>query len=120
MNKSALATGRSGKGSDDAQQTPPHPGPVPFAPLEGDVRTILTTIAHLLTTANWASVLPSIVDAAEREPALDRARGELPPDADLSALTATLMGPLFYRRWFSREPVDPEFVETIVALVLKS
>jgi hypothetical protein len=67
------------------------------------VRTILTTIAHLLATANWVSVLPSIVDAAEREPALaevhrqirhghaaplravldrGRSRGELPSDAD--------------------------------------
>ena len=102
--------------------------------LHGDLTAILTNIAHLLATANWASVLPSIVDSAERDPAfadihsqiqrghaaplrevLERAatRGELPPNADRSTIVAALLGPLFYRRWFSREPIDDEFVQTI-------
>ena len=102
--------------------------------LQGDLTAILTSIAHLLETANWASVLPSIVDTAERDPAfadihgeiqrghaaplrevLKRAatRGELPPDADPSTIVATLLGPLFYRRWFSREPIDDTFVREI-------
>jgi hypothetical protein len=38
--------------------------------------------------------------------------------ADLSAITAALLGPLFYRRWFSREPVDDKFVDLIVRAVL--
>jgi AcrR family transcriptional regulator len=103
--------------------------------LEGDLTAILTNIAHLLETANWSSVLPSIVDTAERDPefadihsqiqrghaaplreALDRAvdRGELPIDADLSTLVAALLGPLFYRRWFSREAIDGRFVKAII------
>ena len=47
---------------------------------------------------------------------LDRAvhAGELPTDADLSTLVAALLGPLFYRRWFSREAIDAAFVKTIV------
>jgi AcrR family transcriptional regulator len=102
--------------------------------LEGDVTAILTSIAHLLETANWSSVLPSIVDAAERDPGfadihsriqrghaaplrevLERAatRGELPPHADLSTIVAALLGPLFYRRWFSREPIDDKFIQEI-------
>jgi AcrR family transcriptional regulator len=36
--------------------------------LEGDVTAILTNISQLLWTARWSSVLPSIVDVAERDP----------------------------------------------------
>jgi AcrR family transcriptional regulator len=99
--------------------------------LEGDLTAILTNIAHLLQTANWSAVLPSIIDSAERDPefaelvsqiqrghatplreALQRAtrKGELPARTDLSTTVAALLGPLFYRRWFSREPIDDEFV----------
>lgn len=107
--------------------------------LEGDVAAILADIAHLLGTARWASVLPSIIDAAERDPAfaevhrgiqhghaaplrevLQRAvdRGELPPAANLSSMIAGLLGPLFYRRWFSREPLDDQFLTIVAAIVL--
>ena len=104
--------------------------------LEADLRAILTNIAVLLQTANWASVLPSIVDLAEREPefadvhrriqhghaaplreVLHRgiSRGVLPAQSDIPAISAALLGPLFYRRWFSREPIDDEFVEKIIS-----
>jgi AcrR family transcriptional regulator len=107
--------------------------------LEGDLTAILTNIAHLLETANWSSVLPSIVDIAERDPefadihsqiqrghaaplreVLDRAvhRGELPAEVDLPTLVAALLGPLFYRRWFSREAIDDRFVEAIINRVI--
>jgi AcrR family transcriptional regulator len=103
--------------------------------LEGDLRAILTNIAGLLETARWSSVLPSIVDVAEHDPefadlhrriqrghaapvraALDRAarRKEIAPTTDRDAVAGALLGPLFYRRWFSREPIDPGFVELIV------
>ena len=107
--------------------------------LEGDVRAMLTNLAELLVTARWSSILPSIVDVAERDPeiaevhgrlqhwhaaplraALERAalRGEIPPEADLSAIAAALRGPLYFRRWFSREPIDDSFVDLIVQGVL--
>ncbi|WP_010499725.1 TetR/AcrR family transcriptional regulator [Paenibacillus elgii] len=109
--------------------------------LEGDVTAILIEIAHLLPTANWSFVLPSIVDTAERNPefaeihsriqrghaaplreVLQRAvgRGELSADADVSTIVAALLGPLFYRRWFSREPIDDQFVQAIIKRVLAS
>jgi AcrR family transcriptional regulator len=118
----------------DGNQEPPDTG---F--LEGDVRAILTELADLLVTARWSSILPSIVDAAERDPeiaevhsrlqrwhaaplraALERGvrRGELPPDADLGAIAAALRGPLYFRRWFSREPLDDGFVDLIVQAAL--
>ena len=109
--------------------------------LEGDLTAILSNIAQLLGTARWASILPSIVDVAERDPnfaeihstiqrghaapikqALDRAaaRGEIPAKADRSAMAAALMGPLFYRRWFSREPIDHRFIESLIQSVVRS
>ena len=104
--------------------------------LEADLRAILTNIAVLLQTANWASVLPSIVDLAEREPEFADVHrriqhghaaplrevlrrgirsGALPAQIDIAATSAALLGPLFYRRWFSREPIDDEFVEKIIS-----
>jgi len=109
--------------------------------LEGDATAILTNIGHLLGTARWSSVLPSIVDVAERDPefadihrriqhghaaplreVIDRAvgRGEIAATCDRSTMIAGLMGPLFYRRWFSREPIDEQFVTRIVRSVIGS
>lgn len=107
--------------------------------LEGDLVSIATTIAQLLGEARWASILPSIVDVAERDPdfaeihsaiqrghaapiraALERAvtRGEVSPVLDPDAVAALLLGPLFYRRWFARQPTDKPFVAAIVGAAL--
>lgn len=107
--------------------------------LEGDITALLTSIAKLLSTARWSSVLPSIIDAAERDPDIAKIhsriqmghaipfqeviaramrRGEMPKTADSKALIATLLGPLFYRRWFSREPLDDKFVKGIIKNVM--
>jgi AcrR family transcriptional regulator len=128
-NRSALVIDACSR-MTDGQEAPPDTGS-----LEGDLRAILADIADLLGTARWSSILPSIVDAAEHDPefagihsriqhghaaplraALDRAaiRGQIPPAADRNAIAAALLGPLFYRRWFSREQIDAEFVEMII------
>jgi AcrR family transcriptional regulator len=128
-NRSALVIDACSR-MTDGQQAPPDTGS-----LEGDLGAILADIADLLGTARWSSILPSIVDAAEHDPefagihsriqhghaaplraALDRAgvRGEIPPAADRNAIAAALLGPLFYRRWFSREQIDAEFMELII------
>lgn len=91
-----------------------------------------------LRGAQWASVLPSIIDAAERHPGVARVqaalhtelmspvvavveraqrRGELPPGRPPVEIVASLVGPLFYRRWFSKEPVDGEFVTRLLETV---
>jgi len=109
--------------------------------LSGDLVAILTFIADQLQTANWAPVLPSIVDLAEREPrfadvhsriqhghaaplreVLQRAidADQLSAEADLPTIVAGLLGPLFYRRWFSREAIDQRFIETIVERALSA
>jgi AcrR family transcriptional regulator len=107
--------------------------------LKGDVKAILTNIADLLGTARWSSIVPSIVDVAEHDPtfadlhstiqrghaaplrsALDRAamRGEISPEVDRETVIAALLGPLFYRRWFSRERIDSKFLELIIETAL--
>jgi AcrR family transcriptional regulator len=107
--------------------------------LEGDVTAILANLGHLLGTARWSSVVPSIVDVAERDPefaavhgtiqrghaaplraVIERAaaRGLIPMETDPSSMISALIGPLYYRRWFSREPIDDQFVKTIVSNVM--
>jgi AcrR family transcriptional regulator len=107
--------------------------------LEGDLTALLADTGHLLSTARWSSVVPSIVDVAERDPefaevhakiqrghaialrkVLERAagRGELPATADRAVMVSALIGPLYYRRWFSREPIDDQFVQAIVRNVI--
>lgn len=106
---------------------------------EADVMALLTGIATLLATARWSSVVPSIIDAAERDPELAHIHsriqmghtaplhaviaravrnGDIPASTDPSDMIAALVGPLFYRRWFSREPLDEAFVRSIVRTAL--
>jgi hypothetical protein len=99
------------------------------------LRVLAADVAHRLRTARWASVLPSIVDAAERDAELARMharlhaelisvfravaeraqkRGELSRGRQPADVVAAVLGPLFYRRWFSREPLDERFVRAVV------
>jgi len=49
-----------------------------------------------------------------------RQRGELPADVEPGELTAAIAGPLFYRRWFSRQKIDDAFVRRVVERALRS
>ena len=105
--------------------------------LSEDLRLLLRTIRDDLQQA-WASVLPSIVDAAERDPlvrslqsslheryaapfdtVLRRARERDEPVGSLVAAqpVAMLIGALYYRRWFSREPLDERALEDLQVVV---
>ncbi|WP_210162976.1 TetR/AcrR family transcriptional regulator [Pleomorphomonas oryzae] len=107
--------------------------------LRADIAALMAALGEALTTARWTSVLPSIIDAGERAPEMADmyrrlqqgysapfetvirrgiARGELPADTDVAALVAALIGPLFYRRWFSREPLTEGFVREIIRLAV--
>jgi AcrR family transcriptional regulator len=104
--------------------------------LRGDLTLLAGNLARALRTARWPCILPSIIDAAERDPevadmharlhaghvnpfrvVVERAQkgGELPRGLDPSEVLAAVIGPLFYRRWFSREPLDDRFVKGVVA-----
>jgi AcrR family transcriptional regulator len=103
--------------------------------LGGDFRALAIRLATQLNSARWPAILPSMIDAAERDPkfakfqtqlqagfsdayrtAITRAkaRGEDIGDCDAALLIASIMGPLFFRRWFSREPIDDAVVEGVV------
>jgi AcrR family transcriptional regulator len=103
--------------------------------VRGDLLELATTIAGRLRTKNFSSVLPSVIDAAERDPEIEavhtrihaailaplysaiergKKRGELPRKCAASEIVASVVGPLFYRRWFSREPLDDGFVKGVV------
>ncbi|WP_407687561.1 TetR/AcrR family transcriptional regulator [Mycobacterium sp. HUMS_1102779] len=84
------------------------------------------------------SGLSSIIDAAERDPdvakvhaaqhaelmsplvaVVERAqkRGELTSHRSAGEIVASLVGPLFFRRWFSKEPIDDDFVTRLLDAV---
>jgi AcrR family transcriptional regulator len=114
-------------------------GNEPVAPdtgsLKGDLSALLVGLAHELKTARWTSVVPSIIDAAERDPELaklhatiqasfsrpfmavierGKKNGEMKTSQDTSEIVASILGPFFYRRWFSGEKMDDRFVKTII------
>jgi AcrR family transcriptional regulator len=113
-------------------------GSKPEAPdtgsLKSDLETLAIGIASRLSLP-WATVLPSLIDAAERDKeiaglqsqihgqmrnafvvVIDRARrrNEVSRTQDTSEMVASILGPLFYRRWFSRETINEHFVKSIV------
>jgi AcrR family transcriptional regulator len=103
--------------------------------LRGDLTELAGSMASRLRSRNFSSVLPSVIDAAERDPAIatvyarlhagimaplyavierGKQRGELPRKCVPSEVVAAIVGPLFYRRWFSRETLDDAFVKGVV------
>lgn len=107
--------------------------------LKGDLEALATDLAEQLHLARWPAMLPSIIDAAERDPELatlhanlhaalmtpfmtvaerGQARGDFPAGVTPTELTASVVGPLFYRRWFSKEPIGSDFVTSVVLRAL--
>jgi AcrR family transcriptional regulator len=102
----------------------------------GDIDALVVALASYLRTAPLTKILPSIVDAGEHDikiakllqvqvrscimapfyEVIERAqkKAEIGKDQDASHLIARIVGPLFFRRWFSGEPLDDNFVRAIV------
>ena len=118
-------------------------GPVAVMSVTDDLRAdlvdFLSVLEHTLHQSDFGAVLPTVVDGAERsEQMADLARaaasqrreqlaerlrlaqrdGALANEADLDLLISLLVGPIFYRRFFSRQPFDPAFVPALVDQVL--
>lgn len=119
-----------------------HIPPLPVAD-EGDLRSdllaILRSVQATITSPELSRVLPSLVEAAERDgeleqlfrdfgqerrramrAAMDRAqaRGELRPDADFDLLADVVVGPLFFRRLVQRVPLGDDYPERLLNLLL--
>lgn len=108
--------------------------------LANDLSILAERVADQLNNATWPSVLPSIIDAAERDPEIARLhasmhagnmqpfyaaieaarlRGEIAASSDAGMLVSAIVGPLFYRRWFSKEAIDGAFVAFVVSQALR-
>jgi AcrR family transcriptional regulator len=104
-----------------------------------DLITLLTRLTDGLTTSPWARILPSLIDAAERDVdiaafhreltshrrvpirtvlQLGQQRGDVPAEADLDYVIDLLSAPLFYRRFIYHAENDRSLVEHIVDDVL--
>ena len=116
----------------------------PPVPDTGSIKSDLEQLACRVAVRfgeRWATVMPSIIDAAERDKDLaalqagihaqmraafvtviERAqkRGELSPSQDAKELVAGILGPILYRRFFSREPLDEVFAKNVVGRLLGS
>ena len=115
----------------------------PLVPDTGKLRTDLEALAVGATMRlqqPWSTVLPSIIDAAERDKELAKLqsqihaqmrgafiaviergqeRGELARSLDAREIVASIIGPIMYRRFFSRELLDEAFAKKIVERALR-
>jgi Tetracyclin repressor-like, C-terminal domain len=109
--------------------------------LRDDLITGLTQLVIALKRAPWSRVVPTMLDAAERDEhfakltkvfidyrrrplrhrlEVARRTGELPHVADVELMVALLVGPLFYRRYITRQPTSAAFAQRVVDAVLAS
>lgn len=107
--------------------------------LRDDLAEVLGAVAEGLAHSPLARILPSLVDAAERDPELQRlyrefgagrravlsrilergrARGELAPDMDTDLAVDMLIGPILGRRLFTRQPLSGAFAVQLVDALL--
>lgn len=109
--------------------------------LRRDLESLLEGLATALTDGRLAPLLPSLIDAAERDPefaavhqrfasgrqrtvrhVLERGleRGELRPDVDLDEVMEHLAGPVFFRRLVRRQPIPSARAHRIVDVVMRA
>jgi AcrR family transcriptional regulator len=109
--------------------------------LRGDLTVLLQQLVAFLGQSDAGRVLPSLIDAAERDDELHElrqvhiaqrratfehvfrqaiARGELDPDTDLDLLTDLVAGPFFYKRLVSQREVHTVDVDKVLDLVLRA
>jgi len=112
----------------------PFPAPA-TGDLRGDLVTLLTSAADLLTGERFPRLMAAVVDLAERDPALahlhadltaerrrpvldvlcqGQERGEVAATADLELLVDLLTAPFFYRRLIAHRPIPPSMAAAIV------
>jgi AcrR family transcriptional regulator len=92
-------------------------------------------------TGRTGKILPSLLDAAGRDPEMDdvlqeylrercrptrtvlqlaQLRGELAADLDVDLAVTLLVGPILYRKLLQREPITAEFVTAVVDALLRA
>jgi AcrR family transcriptional regulator len=107
--------------------------------LADDIRSVVHQIVDGLSNSPLAGILPSLVEAAERDPEVERLfkefggtrravfrgilaraaqRGELRDDLDHELAIDLLVGPIFTRRLVTRGPVTRKHADAVINLVL--
>ncbi len=107
--------------------------------LRSDLAEFLRVMADRMSTGRTSEVLPHLIGVAVHDPALRASldeyieyrreplqvivlrgveRGELPPDTDVDTLLDALIGPFAYRRLFNRGPIDVDFIDRLLRVVL--
>ena len=116
----------------------PYPSP-DTGSLREDLIVVLSGLATKLNEGGWCSAMCSLVDAASRDPELERlhtstmtsrrrpltdilergvARGDLPRDLNIEDAVSMFAGPLFYRAMIARQIVEEGFVARTVDAAL--
>lgn len=124
---------------DACRQLSTKPQATDTGSLKGDLEMLASAMVRFLLLPQ-STALPSIIDAGERDEELaqlqsselcevqdafrtvierGKRRGELPARENAQELIAGILGPLFFRRWFSREPLDDALAKRIVARALR-
>jgi len=104
-------------------------------PISDQLSELLSGLVRGLTDSEWAPAVSGLIEAGDRDPELRELvhdflvkrfeygrvalregirRGELRADLDLDIAMSTLVGPVFYRRLVSRQPLDGTVVARIV------
>lgn len=107
--------------------------------LKGDLTVLALHVARQVRSKR-STVVPSIMDAAERDPDIEklflkmqseidgtfrtviersRRRKEISKGIDASEIVLAILAPIAYRRWFSRERIDDRFVKRLVERALR-
>lgn len=107
--------------------------------LRGDLEAAYERICQVCSTGILSQVLPTLAEAASRDPelasvhkqfvtrrrrhlvaALERAadRGELRPGLDLGVVADLVAGPMFYKKLVHHERPDPAYAKALLDLVM--
>ena len=107
----------------------------------GDLAVYLGELGRRMQTGRSSDVLPDLISASARDPALRESldewvrhrrqpltvilgravqRGELAADTDLDTIIDALIGAFMYRRLLSHAPLDDAFVTRLLLTVLPS
>jgi AcrR family transcriptional regulator len=107
--------------------------------LRSDLIELVGQGMHLLEEQLFPRLMAAFIDAAERDPNLQRlhatitesrrqplrqalldarSRGEIPPSADLELAVDLLTAPLFYRRFIAHQDIGDQYVAAVVDHVL--
>lgn len=111
------------------------PAVPPPGPVRERLTLILSSLVRGLTISEWAPAVTALIDAGDRDPEIRSLvhdflvrrmapsrevlheaveDGVLRPDLDIDLAVSMLVGPVFYRRLVSREPIDAAIAARVV------